>query len=166
MRTFVITKNGVARIMRTYGLDPITGRVLLDAPDAPDATAIIAKWHLRHTSQVTQTREITEAEVPITLTFRDAWEDDGINIIVNMAKAREIHAASITAAKKVALAALEERETRERLKGDTAAADQAAADRAAVDSLNLTTIAAQIAGAANLTALSAVWPTVLDEFRP
>lgn len=98
--------------------------------------------------------------------FRDAWEKPGVGPpAVNIPKARTIHADRIAAAKAIALETLEERETNERLKGNTAAANRASTDRASVVGLNLTALAAQIAGAANPTALSAIWPAALDEFR-
>lgn len=91
MRTFVVTKNGIARIFRTYALDE-GGWALIDAVDgAPHMADLIAnKWHAHHRAQVTNVREITEADIPgaRSVAMRDAWEDDGSKIIVNMVKAR------------------------------------------------------------------------------
>ena len=104
MRTFVITMDGIARIMRTYALGP-GGRVLIDEVDeAPDALAVIAKWHPRHKDQVTSTREIAESDIPPFL-FKDAWEDDGTNIVHDMNKCRVIKTDQIRAERDIRLAA-------------------------------------------------------------
>lgn len=82
MRTFVITKDGIARVMRTYATD--------GTQDDPEGLAEVAEWAADSQAQVTSVREISEADIPSirSITMRDAWEDDGANISVNMVKAR------------------------------------------------------------------------------
>ena len=104
--------------------------------------------------------------IPGSREFRNAWEKPGAGPpTINMPKARGIHAEHIATARTTALVVLEKRENHERLKGNTAAADKAASDRTAVAGINLTAEANRISGAANPTALSAIWPAALDGFR-
>ena len=99
--------------------------------------------------------------------FRDALEKPGAGVpTVNMPKARTIQARRINAARARAVAVLQTRANEATLEGRTAEATAAANDKAAVEGLNLTTIAAQIAAAADPTALSAIWPAELQEFKP
>lgn len=164
MRIFVITMDGIARIMRTYALSP-GGKVLIDeVANAPHAATEIAKWHPRHKDQVTNIREIEKVDIPSHL-FKDAWEDDGVEILINMSKARVIHIKEISAARTEAVSVLQRRADEAAFEGRTADATKAANDRAAVEGLSPTIIATQIAGAANPTALSAIWPAELQEFR-
>jgi hypothetical protein len=158
MRTFVITKNGVARIMRTYAVDPVSGHVLPDDPDAPDAVDEIAKWHPDHQAAVTSVREIAEADVPSSTDLREAWRDDGANITVDVPAARDAHAERIVDAQASELARLKIAERKQRLKGNTAQADQSAADLTALEALDLDELAAQIQLASDATALAAIWP--------
>ncbi len=99
--------------------------------------------------------------------FRDALEKPGIGPpVVNMTKARSIHARKISAAWAKAVTVLQRRVDEATLEDRTADITKAANDKAAVGGLDLTTISTQIAGAANPTALSAIWPTELQEFKP
>jgi len=112
--------------------------------------------------------EVTDqALIPVSREYRDAWEKPVASpIIINMPKARMIHSGNISAAKADAITTLGRGADEATLEGRTADATKAANDKAAVEGLNLTTIAAQIAGAANPTALSAIWPAELQEFKP
>lgn len=106
-------------------------------------------------------------QIPVSREFRDAWEKPGAGVpVVNMPKARVLHAKKITAARIKAITMLQRRADEATLEGRTADATKAANDRAAVEGLNLTTIATQIAATANPTALSAIWPAELQEFKP
>ena len=68
MRTFLVTKRGVERVMRTYALDAEGRSItpdpkdanLVEAVPAPDVAEVIAGWHPKHAAEVTATREITE----------------------------------------------------------------------------------------------------------
>lgn len=157
MRTFSIVKNGVARIMRSYGFDATLGRYTQDAPGAADAVDLIAKWHPTHQSQVTTTREIAETDIPNDF-FQGAWRDDGLTLSTDMAKARDIHADRIAVAQAAEIARLKVEERKERLKSNTTKADDHAATIIALEALNLNVLATQIAVAPNPTALKAIWP--------
>ena len=76
MRKFVIVKDGIARIM--------------EAQDSVDPLDEIKKWHPDDQAKVTSVREISESDIPVnrTVALRDAWEDDGSKINVNLTKAR------------------------------------------------------------------------------
>lgn len=157
MRIFVITKGGIARIMRTYKLSP-NGNVSLNDPDAPDAQDMIAQWHPNDQAAVTGVREINDSDIPSFIAFKDAWRDDGINITINMPTAREIHAEHLANAQAAEIARLNVEERRERLKANIAQANQHAADQTALEALDLNVLATQIQTAPNPTALAAVWP--------
>ena len=77
MRKFVIIKDGIARIMEAQ--DSVT-----------DPMDEIRKWHPDDQAKVTSVREISESDIPVnrTVALRDAWEDDGSKINVNLTKAR------------------------------------------------------------------------------
>lgn len=96
MRTFIVTRSGVARVMRTYALGP-GGRVITprdvgikEITPAPDAADEIARWNTDDQAAVASVREISEADIPpdTELWMRNGWEDDGTNIVVNEAKVR------------------------------------------------------------------------------
>ena len=76
MRKFVIVKDGIARIM--------------ESQDSVDPSNEIKKWHPDDQAKVTSVREISESDIPVnrTVALRNAWEDDGTNITVNLEKAR------------------------------------------------------------------------------
>ena len=131
-----------------------------------EALAMIQISCLETIPGATNIEHMDRSFIPVSREFRNAWEKLGVGgPTVNMPRARDIHARHLSAARAKALVVLEKREIRERLKGNAAVANRAATDRTAVVGLNLTALAAQIAGAANPTALSAIWPVVLDEFR-
>ena len=73
MRKFVIIKDGIARIMEAQ--DSVT-----------DPMDEIKKWHPDDQAKVTSVREISENDIPVnrTVALRDAWEDDGSKINVNL----------------------------------------------------------------------------------
>lgn len=82
MKTFVITKGGVARIMSA--IDSIS--------DPMDA---IAKWHPDDRAEVTATRRIESADIPPQATLKDAWRDTGSAIRVDMPVARTLVTARV-----------------------------------------------------------------------
>lgn len=112
--------------------------------------------------------EIMEQSLILTSReFRNAWEKSGAGVpTINMPKARIIHAKKIIAAKDRAIIVLQRRADEATIEGRAADATQTANDKTAIEGLNLATIATRIAGAANPTALSAIWPTELQEFKP
>ena len=77
MKTFVIVKDGVARIMTAQD-------------NVADAWDEIKKWHPDDQAKVSSVREISDADIPAnrSISLRNAWEDDGSAIVVNLAKAR------------------------------------------------------------------------------
>ena len=77
MKKYVIIKDGIARIMEAQ--DSVT-----------DPMDEIKKWHPDDQAKVTSVREISENDIPAnrTVALRDAWEDDGSKINVNLTKAR------------------------------------------------------------------------------
>ena len=77
MKNFVIVKAGIARIMEAQ--DFVT-----------DPMDEVAKWSAANQAQVVSARAILPADIPAarSIALRDAWEDDGAKITVNMAKAR------------------------------------------------------------------------------
>lgn len=113
------------------------------------------------------TEVIEVSQLPSSREFRDAWEKLGAGPpTINMPKARVIHAREINNTRDKATTILQRSADEAVLEGRTADATKAANDKSAVEGLNLATIATQIANAGNPTALSAIWPTELQEFRP
>ncbi len=168
MRIFLLTKAGVARVFRTYAFGPGNRVITSDPRDAgieeiipaPDAADLIAKWHPRHQAEVTNIREIAEADIP-DAEFKDAWRDSGASIDVDMPAARELHAGRIAHARGIEIARLATDEAQARLAGRVADATQHASDRAALEALDLPGEGLRIANAPNPQALSAVWPAGL-----
>lgn len=76
MKHFVITKNGIARIMHA-------------SDDVQDPMDEIAKWPDADQAQVTSARQISSDEIPSEKRLRDAWVDTGTEIRVDLAKARQ-----------------------------------------------------------------------------
>lgn len=162
MRTFLITKNGVARVMRTYALAP-SGRVITDPTDdtlAPDAVNEIAKWHSQHQSEVTNIREIAEGDIPDT-EFKDAWRDNGVSIDIDMPAARLIHASRIAQAVVSGIDRLRKEEVVASFQGRVADASRHAAEKATVEGINIAAEVGKMASAQDPTTLSAIWPVGL-----
>ncbi len=111
-------------------------------------------------------RVIDSADVPPSREFRNAWRHSpGPGFTVDMTAAREIHAEHIAAAQARAIERLLRAERRGRVRGR---ADQANADKAQrlrIEALNLSSIAAQIAAAADVAELKVIWPTDLADDR-
>lgn len=153
MRTFIVTIDGVARVHRTYALGK-GGRVITpdiegkieDVVPAPDMADEVAKWHPDNQAQVTSIREISEADIPVDRDYylRDAWEDDGEKIVVNMTKARASFNKAVRTAK---LAKARELQLREDIGEDVTA------ERAAL------TVTPDLAGADTPAKLKALWPS-------
>jgi len=95
MRKFVIVKDGIARIM--------------EAQDYVDPLDEIKKWHPDDQAKVTSVREISESDIPVnrTVALRNAWEDNGTNITVNLVKARANKTDEIRPERNSRLAALD-----------------------------------------------------------
>ncbi len=96
-----------------------------------------------------------------------AWEMDvdGHPKVI-MTKARQIQVDKIANAKIIKSGQLETLERQERVRGKAIEANQHAASKVIVDAINIEALATQIAGAVNPLALSAIWPTELQEFKP
>lgn len=108
--------------------------------------------------------EIVEAsQIPETKSgdrqFRDALEKPGLGLpSVNMIKARTIQAGRISNAHAAEIARLKIEERKERLDNNTTQADAHAATIIALEALDLNVLATQVANAANVAALKAIWP--------
>ncbi len=111
---------------------------------------------------------ITEfANIPTDRLFRDDWRRTGAAVpAVDMSIARRRHALRIASAKRLAISILGEREDELRMSGRTVAADAVATDITAIENINRATISTQISGAATPNDLRAIWPTILNEFKP
>lgn len=156
MRTFVVTRNGTARVARTYALGPggrsitpdIEGQIEEITP-APDMADEVARWHPSQFAEVTATREISEADIPALRDafLRDAWEDDGTSINVNMVKARASFERELREAKLGTARELNDRET---------IGEDVTSEKAALRATNPNSSAA-----ATPQALRALWPATL-----
>ena len=106
---------------------------------------------------------IDKVALPNDRWFREAWVQlpGGGPIEIDMPKARVIQAEKIQAARRPEIDRLRNEEDKARLQGQTANANQHAADRASLEAMNFAAVAASIAGAANPTALKAIWPVGL-----
>ncbi len=147
------------------------GVTILNTESGTDAAAEVAKWEeswalFSGGGFAVSTTEILDKDIPTDRWFRDAWVQTGGVISVDIPKARIIQAKRINAARTDAVTVLQRRADEATLEGRAADAIRAANDKVAVEGLNLATIATQIAGAANPTALLAIWPAELQEFRP
>lgn len=109
-------------------------------------------------SDATDVTVVDEGNLPSTRTFRNAWQQSGAAVNVDMPLARDIHAERMGAAHAAEIARLKVEERKERLKSKTSQADAHAATVIALEALSLNTLATQIANAPNPTALSAIWP--------
>lgn len=78
MKYFVITKNGIGRIMEA-------------ADSVSDPMGEIAKWHPADQAQVTTARRISKSAIPADYAYRDAWRDTGSAIEIDMPEARAVH---------------------------------------------------------------------------
>lgn len=70
-----------------------------------DPAAEVAKWEADVQAQVVGWRVIPFA--PVDRTFRNAWEDNGADVVVNMVKARNMWREKMRAARTSLLAALD-----------------------------------------------------------
>lgn len=119
------------------GAGPITNRKTLDDVDIPEVDYVTG----------------------VHGEFRDALDNIAPGPpVVNISKAREIHAERIAIAQAAEIARLQVEEHKEQLKGDTARANDHAVTVSALEALDLNVLATQIAAAPNPTALSTVWP--------
>ena len=107
----------------------------------------------------TNVEVMEQALVPADRTFRNAWVKPAVGPpVVDMPKARDIHAERMAVAQADEIARLKVEERKERLKGNTAQADTHAATVTALEALDLNALATQIGNAPNPTALKAIWP--------
>ena len=113
-----------------------------------DPMTEVAKWAPEIRAQVTATRAIELADLPADRDayLRDAWEDDGAALTVNMVKARAAFELHLGRAKLGKAAELQVREF---------AGENIAAEKAALQAINPTALAA---GKATPAALKAAWP--------
>ena len=79
MKHFLITKNGIARLMATDDS-------VVDPMDE------IAKWPEADQAQITAARAIDFVDIPTDQEWwvREGWEDSGVSITVNMSKVRAV----------------------------------------------------------------------------
>lgn len=164
MRTFIITKDGIARVMRTYALG-IDGRVITpsdtikEAKPAPDAQDEILKWPAEDQAGVTAVREIAEADIPDVPELKEAWRDNGQKVTVDMPLAREIQAKSIAEALEREASRLRVEETRAVLTGRDATDHKA--KLAAIKAFNPMEESVKIKNAKTPRDLSLAWPAML-----
>ena len=106
---------------------------------------------------------VEQTTIPIDRWFRNAWTrpGGGGSIKIDMPKAREVQASKIQNARQGEIDRLRSEEDRARLASKNTKANKHASDRAALETMNLTAVAVSIAGAANPTALKAIWPAGL-----
>ena len=130
--------------------------------DGDDAAAVQDILDNRMPPDALNVQVLDNPTFPSNRTYRNAWEVSGMNIKVNMPKAREIHAKHIAVGQTAGIARLKVEERNERLKSNTTQADSHAADLVALEALDLNVLATQIAAAPNPTALSAIWPALVS----
>lgn len=163
MRTFIVTRSGVARVMRTYALGP-GGRVVTPNSTgilsigrvAPDAADEITKWSPEAQAAVSSIREIAESDIPADATFKNAWRDDNTNINIDMLAARDINAERLCRQYVLDLASAKQGELLERFKGNTQAANEHESRVAALESVSINAVAAKIKAATTLKALKEI----------
>lgn len=153
MRTFLVTRRGAARVMRTY---PLGKR------PAPDALDEIAKWSTAAQAEVTSVREISEDDIrPFErhpglgiegyVGLKEAWRDTGSGIEIDMPAARTAQAGHIRAAKTRAAQALLVRHA----EGEDIDAERAQLGAIDADAL--------VADASDPAELKERWPAVLEQ---
>lgn len=132
MRTFVITKSGIARIMQCR--------------DDTDGAACVAKWHPDDQAQVTNIREISPDEIPADRDafLRDAWEDDGTKIAVNVEKAKAAFEKHLDRERLAQAALLQRREM---------AGEDVSAERTALQAMK-----PDVRGLKTVAEIKAAWP--------
>lgn len=158
MRVFAITKNGICRIMRTYAIDPATGRVSISSSDAPDGADEVAKWHANDQAQVTTIREIQESDVPVHYQYKESWRDDGANIVPDMTVAKVIKMDIIRAPRDAELDRLDKDYNRAVGRKQTVEADAIEAKREALRNVPQTF---ELSTATTLEELHALWPAAV-----
>lgn len=117
-------------------------------PIYPEPAEIVAKFHPDKRAKVTGARVIAPVDIPADREpfLRDAWEDDGETIAVNMVKARAAFETQLTAVKRSQAGDLLKRE----MAGEDIAAEKVALQ--AIDPRALAT------GKATPADLKAAWP--------
>jgi len=120
--------------------------------------ACLAKWRSSGRAEVSF-REIGRADIPADRTFRAAWS---AGMVVDMAKARTIHMASIRKARDAALPALDVEFSKALGRRDNAKADAVEAQRQVLRDLPTTF---DLTGAKTPEELKALWPEGLPRER-
>lgn len=139
---------------------PAPGRIAeLMAEGMTEDAAIVAIQAKSVPADAINIEVMERALIPVSREFRNAWQKPGLGApVINMVKAREIHAERIAVAQAAEIARLKIEERKERLKGNTAQADAHAATVTTLEALNLNALASQIAVTPTPEALKAVWP--------
>lgn len=109
-----------------------------------------AKWPAARQAEIVSVREIGPGDVPADREFRDAWEDDGAAVRINMPRARDIQAARIDREKRAKIRDLMERE---------ALGEDVTAEKDAVRAIDARTL---VDAAATPGDLKATWPSELS----
>lgn len=126
-------------------------------PIYPELAAIVGKFHPDKRAKVTSSRIMQPAEFPAaTVLLKDAWEDGGAAITVNMVKARTIHMDRIRVERDKELKRLDEVIATSE---DTGPRD--AANRAKRQELRDIPQTFDLSGARDATELLALWPPEL-----
>lgn len=163
MRTFLVTRRGVARVMRTYGVQP-SGAVDPEA-SAPDAEAEIAKWADADRAEVSSVREIDPSELlgwerrpelgqDGYVGIKEAWRDTGTGIDIDAGAARAAQAGHIRAHRA--------RRGKELMQRHFAGED-VEAERQALAAIDPE---AMVAGASTREDIKARWPQALERRGP
>lgn len=126
----------------------------------PDYIAKIIAQSSRHwkTGRPASWRFMTDAELPPTRLFRESWEDAGVRIVENMAKARVIHMNRIRAAREPVFAKLDRDYLRAHEVGDVVAMREIAGQKQVLRDLPQTF---DLSGATTTAELAALWPQEL-----
>lgn len=143
MRVFALTRHdGGCSIMR-----------ILNDEQTPDDQ--IARLHPSQRAEIAGWREISEADIPKSRSFRNVWNPD---LSVDMPKARDIHMGRIREARNAELDRLDNEYTKESARGRTAEAAAVEAKREALRNIPQTF---DLSGAATADDLEALWPAGL-----
>lgn len=168
MRTFIVVRDGVATVARTYALGP-GGRSITDDPadagleeivPAPDFADEIARGHPEHQAAISSVREISEGDIPGEYQFKDAWRDDGSTVSIHMPKAREIHMGRIRVVRDAKLVALDVETIKAVGTGDTVYRDKIEAEKQALRDIPTTF---NLSNAKTPAELLKLWPAGLDQ---
>lgn len=149
--------------MKFYAIKNKDGSVyIMHILDGSDPSKEIAKWGRSYSQAVDSFREIQITDLPNS-NFRDAWTDDGDELKVDMAKARELQLARIRASRDAKWADFDRRYM---------VAQRDGLDLSALNSERQMlkdapeSVEGSIASADTPEELSDIWPAVLDREAP